>query len=333
MNKFSKLSKVILLLSVGLGISESLKAQESRSVLEFLNLPSSAFSMAMGGVNVSLIANEPLLAIDNPALFGKEHDRQLSISYSNYIGKNHYGNALYSQAVGERSAFAIATRYYSYGSLEKRDIMGNYLGNFSSNNIALQGSFSYELSDYIRAGATLKTIYSNISEYSAWGIAVDLGLNYYSENKDTSIAVSLLNAGAMLNAFDKDKETMPWDIRVGFSQKLDKAPFAFHITAYDLHPERHFRKKMSIGKEVLRHFIFGMQYIPSRSFYLSFGYNPKLAQDINLNTNSKLAGFSAGFAFMTKQFRISLATTNIYRSNFALMSSFSWDFSASDRSF
>ena len=43
-------------------------AQESGSVFNFLNLPVSAHSTALGGKNISLIEDDISLAIQNPAL-------------------------------------------------------------------------------------------------------------------------------------------------------------------------------------------------------------------------------------------------------------------------
>lgn len=324
MNRFYKVIGIgLLLLLVCYNIS---KAQKDSRAFQFLYTPSSALGLSLGGVTVSTIANEPLLAMDNPALFGDEHNNQLSLSYMNYLGVAHYGSLFYCRSYSRLRSWGVGVKFLNNGQIQGRDIYGNKTNPYTANDISIQGSLSYELSDYVRAGISIKGLYSNISEYNMFGIGVDLGLNYYNENKDTSIGICLLNAGGVIKEYNKNTEYMPWDIRLGISQRLAHAPFLINLSIYDLHREREFIVKRSTFQKVIRHLTFGLEFIPNNQFYIALGYNPKVAQDMNYILSSKLSGITSGLGFMTSRYRFAFSTMSVGKSNYTLMASFSWDF-------
>ena len=56
-------------------------AQESNSVFNFLRLPVSAHSTALGGSNISLIEDDASLIFDNPALLTSVSDKTLNLDF------------------------------------------------------------------------------------------------------------------------------------------------------------------------------------------------------------------------------------------------------------
>lgn len=319
--------RILLIILMSVAIRSQALSQNTSSDMFFLSLPSSSHAMALGSVNASIIANEPLLVMDNPALFGQEHSKQLSLSYMNYLVNTNYAIAFYSQSWGKHKAWGIGLRSLRYGDIPHRDERNNNLGTYSAGDISLQGSLSYELSDYIRAGVSIKGLYSNIAQYNALGIAVDLGMNYYNQDKDLSLGVALLNAGAIIRGYNKEKTITPWDVRIGLSKRFSDTPFWYHITVYDIHRQtQKIREKKSFSAEVIRHLAIGVQFAPNNRFYFSMGYNPKLAQDMNDRDGTKFAGITAGAGFLSSRYRVSISAMSIDKSNYALMASFSWDF-------
>lgn len=302
-------------------------SQEKNPTFKFLSLPSNSLSMSVGGFSASVVANDPLLAMDNPSLFGKEHNKQLSLTGMYYLGGSLSGSVFYAQQWGERRTWGIGAKFINYGKLQRSDAFGTDMGAYYPSDILLQGSFSYDLSDYIRGGATIKGIYSSIDNYKAFGLGVDVGLNYYSESRDTSVGICLVNVGALLKPYNSSREYLPWDVRIGISQKLSHAPFSLNMTLYDLHRERDpYREKGSLLMESLRHCIVGVQFIPNRQFYLSLGYNPKIAQDMKNISGSSLGGITAGVGFQSQRYRVSVSAMSFDKSRYSIMTSFSWDF-------
>ncbi len=315
--------------------SVKLSAQEGTVSLDFLSLPATTKGLALGGLTTTAIANDIALSLESPALFGKEQNGQLSISYVNMMKSNHFATIAYGRQIGKRGAWSIGSRVLSYGSLEGRDIYGRETGDFSVNDIMLQGAYSYELTDYLRAGISIKGIYSAIAEYKRWGIASDIGLNYFSEDKERSIGLSAHNLGTVFTPhLPHSAYATPWDIRLGFSQKLSHAPFQLHLTAYHLRPKlanEFTPKDLSLGSKILRHLLIGVEYVPNKNFWLALGINPRLMQDFKELRGTKLSGLSCGVGFNQANYRVALAVRAYDSSFWAVMATFSTDFGLFNR--
>lgn len=331
MNSRTFLYRVCYLL-FGLLYLTTMQGQNKPPQLEVLSLPSSSKAHGLGGMTASIIANEPLLALDNPALFGKEHDRQFSLSYMNYWQSTHFMTAFYSQSWGRYKAWGVGARYFGYGSLEGRDFSGRSQGQFAAGDLVLEAAMSYELSTYMRAGVSLKGIYSHIAEYQAYGLGVDLGLNYYNEELDRSIGIVFANLGGILKSYSSKSAPLPYDLRVGYSERLAHIPFVVHLTAYDLLGQSSSSLlEQSRWARVLRHFAFGLEYAPSRAFYLSTGFSPRVHQEARALGQAGLSGFSLGLGFLSRSLRFALSGMSHGRQMYSLMATFSYDFGYKSR--
>lgn len=305
-------------------------AQTGESTLPMLSLPATTKAMALGGVTTTIVAHDAALGLESPALFGKEQHGQLSLSYMNYWGDSHLGTAFYTRQIGERTSWGVGARYVSYGTIEGRDLLGQSIGELGAKDIALQGSLSYELSPYLRAGASIKGIYSNLAGYQAFGLGVDVGINYFSQSRERSIGISLVNVGTLLRPYsDGRTEALPWDVRIGLSQRLSHAPFQVHLTAYGLRPRgasEYIPPGLSAGAKLLRHLAVGFEYIPSDKFWIGMGYNPRIGQNYKALRGAKLSGFSLGAGFNRAGYRAAIAVTAYDSSFWAVMATFSTDF-------
>lgn len=284
----------------------ALRAQEA---LQLTSQPASALERALGGVTPALIAHEIALSFASPALLGREHDSQLSLSYAHLPASSHLGNVYYGRAWGERGAWGIGLRFLSHGALQGFDRQGRSTGAFSATEALLQSAYSYELTDRLRAGMAFEGFYSAIEGYTSAGIGSSLGLNYYDPEKDLSLSLALLHLGRLFHGQGRGIDALPWDIQLGFSQRLSDAPFVLNLSLYDLHPKRPgtLTTDRKFLERALRHLTFGVSFLPSDRFWLALGYNPKVAQDVHLLRGYRLAGFSGGIGFEAPQYRISLA--------------------------
>ena len=61
------------------------KAQENKSAFDFLNLPTSSHSMALGGKNISLIEDDASLVFQNPALMSSVSNKTLNFTFLTYM--------------------------------------------------------------------------------------------------------------------------------------------------------------------------------------------------------------------------------------------------------
>lgn len=321
-------SKVYILLFVCLTFSVS--AQNGEEVFSFLRYPTSSRANALGGNTVALIERDPSLAFHNPGLLGGEMDGMLNLNYMNYVSDINIGSVLFSKAHKERGAWAVGLSYLNNGKFTAANPEGVITGSFSAQDINLQAMYAYDLSDRWRGGLALKFLYSTYDEYSSFGLAADAGLSYYNEERGFSFGVTLKNFGAQLKAYHEDRQKLPWDIQLGITQKMEHAPIRFSLTAMHLNRWKFkyidnvkLEDEDSFFQTLAKHFVLGVDFIPSENFWVGLGYNPKRSLDMRLDSGNSFSGFSVGAGVKIKMFDVGVSVAKYHKSSMAMMLSLS----------
>lgn len=317
------MKKIAFILVVFLCIS-SLKAQESSTVFNFLKLSSSAHAAALGGSNISLIQDDATLIFHNPALLSSVSDRTLNLNYMTYMQGSKVGSAAFTKTFGERSTWAATAQFVHYGSMKQTTAQDVKIGSFSALDMALNGVYSYNLSDFWAGGVTGKFIYSKYGDYSSIALGVDLGLNYYDEDKDFSASIVAANLGGQLKAFGDTHEKLPFDLQIGFTKGMSHAPFAFSLTLIDLtHWSSDYyynpNKKANFSRILTNHIVAGVDWIPSKFFYLSAGYNFRRAYELKAAGSSHGAGLTFGGGLTLSRFKLGVAYAKYHVSTSSLV--------------
>ncbi|MDR1403126.1 MAG: type IX secretion system protein PorQ [Tannerellaceae bacterium] len=290
-------------------------AQNGEEVFAFLRYPSSARINALGGNHISIIERDPSLAFHNPALLGAEMDKMVNLNYMNFVSDINLGSALFTKAMGEKSAWGAGANFINYGNFKQTVAENIVTGDFSVKDIGLHAFYSRDLSERWRGGLSLKFLYASLESYTSFGLAVDAGLSYYLSEKDFSLGIALKNIGAQLKAYDEKRAKMPWDIQLGASKKMAHAPFRLSLTAMYL-------TRLSL-KTFTKHLVLGLDYVPSENFWVGIGFNPKTNLDMKLQGGNVLSGFSAGAGVSVKMFNIGASVAKYHPSALSLMVSIS----------
>jgi len=282
-----------------------LLAQGGKSVFDFLQLPTSVRAAALGGTNVSIIENDLSLVFQNPAFLGQEMNLSLSAGYLSYVGDIKMGNIAFAKALGERSAWGVGFVYSDYGKMLETTEDNVILGDLNASDICGNIFFSRDLTDKIRGGVAAKFIYSNYAYNTAIGLGVDLGLSYYDRDHNLSIGFTGKNLGRQIKSYETDLADLPWDIQFGLSQKLAHAPIRYSITAVNLNQWQFYNvdgAKDAFSTTLLKHFIFGVEFLFTDNFWVGLGYNTKRSSDLHLIEGNKFGGFSIGAGLKVKAF-------------------------------
>ena len=309
-------SKIIIIFVLLFFGTSQIKADGGDSAYDFLNIPSSSYVFGMGGVNVSSMQNDLDLAEQNPALIGQENDRQLKLGYMLYYGNSNFAGARFGMNAGRHGAWAAGIRYLNYGNFKGYESDGSYSGDFSAQDIVIEGTYSHDFTYRLRGGINVKMAYSSYERYSAFALAADLGICYYDDDHDLSFGLVLKNMGGQLKRFEDKYDHLPFDIQMGITKGLGTS-FSFSITAFHLTKWRLPYYYHSDGEEVLkkdpgffknffRHLIFGIEYNPSDKFYIDLAYNYKTQSDNSSYQRNFFSGFSLGGGIRVKAFSVGL---------------------------
>lgn len=282
-------------------LSTHVAAQDGKVGYQFLNIPASAHSAALGGANISIVEDDATLMWTNAAMLTNVSNNSIAFSYNSYIRSSQLLSAGYTRAVGERGTWAWGAQILNYGKMDETDETGNVIGNFTAKDINFQTSYSYLLSDRWSGAITAKVLLSNYANYSSTALGADLALNYFDDERGFSFSATGRNLGGQISSLyeDGDKESLPFNLAMGVSKDFANAPLRFSLTADDI---THWD-----DVKFIQHFVMGMDILPSKSTWLALGYNFRRAKEMKVQDKSHWAGFSIGAGLNVKKFKVGVA--------------------------
>jgi len=321
------------------------------STYEFLNLTNSARMASLGGNQVALFDSTDLnISYNNPSLLMPGMKNMLAINYVNYFVGINYGYAAYSFGTPLPGNFAVGMHYINYGQFAEALPSGVRTGaNFNAAEYALNIIWSNELNwrysekdssslassndskrmlnqKRLTYGINLKPLLSTLESYQSVGIAVDLGVSYFSKNQLTVTSIVARNIGTQISTYydGAQRESIPFDLQFGVSQKLQHAPIRFaatmqHLQKWNLAKAAEDKtgstivyKEDNFTKKFMRHLVLGVELLPSPNFTIRGGYNYQIRQELGMKEQMSTVGLSWGFGFKISRFHFNYGSTRFH---------------------
>jgi len=301
------------------------------STYSFLGLTNSARVSALGGEVVSIHDSDINLVFHNPSLLSSSMHNNLSLNYVNYFAGVNFGYASYGYSVEGVGNFAAGMHYVDYGTFDRTDELGQSMGTFRASEYALNLIYSRPIiENRLFAGANLKPIYSSLEQYSSFGIGLDIGLTYYQPKSLTTVGLVAKNVGFQITSYTTQREKLPFEIQAGLTQGLAHAPFRFNITfqhleRWDLTYTKTDEGNLNslggeieksgfdvFGDKLMRHMIFGVEFLLGENFHVDLGYNYKRRKEMKVNARPGTVGFSWGFGFKISKFQFAFGRASYH---------------------
>lgn len=291
------------------------------SAYTFLKLPSTSILTATGGVNTSYITNDIGFALNNAALLNSSMHGQLSASFNAYFA----GIQAYNMAGGyhdapSKTTFGANIFFINYGQITQTDAAGNISGNFHPVDYAVQLSAAKNYLQKWHYGISLKYINSRYAQYQSSAIACDIGVLYLDSAQNFSASIAAKSMGVPIKSYAATKEDMPFDLQIGITKKLNRAPLAFSLTAHHIHQfdltyndtlfntDNNFANNHSKINNVLNHLVFATHIFISPHLEAHIGYNFLRRSELNLGSSGNgLNGFSTGLAAKFQKLQVQYA--------------------------
>ena len=290
------------------------QGQESQEVYSFLRLPVSAHAAALGGDNITLTDDDPTLIFHNPALINGVSDKSLNLNFMTYMEGAKTASASFIKAFQERATWGVSAQYMDYGSMKETTAEDIQMGDFSARDIALAGSFAYMLSNHISGGITARFISSTIGSYSSAAVAIDLGINYFDEDRGWSFSAVAKNLGGQVKAYDEDFERIPLDLQLGATKRLIGSPLRLSATLSRLNNwDQGFIKHLAVGADLLL----------GDNIYVAAGYNFRRSSEMKITDDdgesNHGAGLSLGTGIQLERFKLQAAYAKYHVSAYSLI--------------
>lgn len=294
----SQLLRATVFLIAGLAVGSvqagSINANAGTSGFSFLKINVGARAVALGGALTGAADDETSLYYNPAGIVGFESDRYV-LGYHNYFVDMQSGFVGYIRSLGERKTLGFYVSYLNYGKFTETDLQGNVTGDFGGGDFLLAASFAMRQSRLLSVGATVKLIRESIQDYSAMGVALDIGAKYTSDRGRYTAGLMVQNLGTQLSSLGEgDKDDLPIMLRAGGSAR----PKGLHM--------------MFVGDLIVPvdndiDFALGTEYLGFQPLYLRLGWNSFGSNYKAEDSDGGLAGLSMGVGFDYNSMQLSYA--------------------------
>ncbi|MBO4645107.1 MAG: type IX secretion system protein PorQ [Bacteroidales bacterium] len=297
-----------------------------RFVYNFLNFSNSSRIAGLGGGLIASGDDDPSLLLYNPSLIGSRHHTALEFNMVDYFSNASYGSAMYSHTFNKVGSFVFGMQFVNYGKFTATDENGYENGYFHAGDYAATVGWGRMLDSSFSIGADLKLIYSAYESYRSFGLAVDVAGSYINAKRQLALSLLVKNIGTtIVNYVPGQRERLPFDIQLAFSQKFKFLPVRYHISLHhlyrwnmryagELNPLLEYdamtgepiypNKAAQFFDNFFRHINFAIEIIPAKFLSFQLAYNHNRRQDMYIPQKRTLAGFSYGFMLNIKSIRI-----------------------------
>jgi hypothetical protein len=292
-----------MILAVLLVVSQGARSQ-SNTVFNFLRNDVSARAAALAGSFVT-VTNDPNALFYNPAGLGTLEQPYGSVGFFKHLLDINSGYVSYGQDFEGIGHFAVGVLYTNYGSFTETDESDNTLGTFNAADLAASIGYSNTLEDNLYYGVAIKFIHSSIADARSTGLATDVGILYRVPETKLNVGASVRNLGAQLSSYMSTKENLPLDVSVGASIIPRGLPLLLNVNFHKLNESR------DSFAEYFRAFVIGGEFTLSKVVQLRFGYNNEQRKDLQIESTSGLAGFSAGLGILISEYKLDYALSSL----------------------
>ena len=162
---------------------------------------------------------------------------------------------------------------------------------------------------------------TDVESFAVLEPAADGFRNYINKDLDFRAALVVRNFGTQITTYAGLKESLPFEVDFGMSQRLENVPIRWHITLENLqkwpiavsNPARvttdlsgnQTEEKIGFLGNVMRHAIIGAEIFPEGGFNIRLGYNFRRAEELRIVDQRNFSGLSAGFSIKFNKMRFS----------------------------
>lgn len=311
---------LVLILASTVGFSQG-NGQTNFQILQTIN---SARVAALGGNAIAVKDGDLNLGLIAPSLLDSTASEQLVFGYTRFFGEANIAQAGYGYHFEEIGTLSLSIQNLGYGEFERTDAAGNKTGNFYAGEYIVQAGIGRELDKNFSLGANLKYVFSQLEEYKASAMAVDLASTYQSLNREFTATLLVKNIGRSISSYTSyDNERLPFEIQMGISKKLSKAPIRLsligeNLQTWNLTPPTNEPPKIDpltgleiedksggFGDNLARHLVFNAEILITQNLNIRLGYNYNRRQQLKIEERPGGAGITFGFGIRVAKLHLS----------------------------
>ncbi|MBQ2375108.1 MAG: type IX secretion system protein PorQ [Bacteroidales bacterium] len=328
------MKKYFLAISILIISSLATKAQiGGNAIYSVLSLHPSAKTAALGLDFLPCFSDDITAIINNPSTLRKENHNDIGITYTTLFSGINQASLAYSHTLNKIGGLALGVQYLNYGSFDMTEENGDIVGKFNAADYVFTLSWGKMLDSNVYIGANLKPVFSQYESYNSFALAIDLAASYQSSDRTWAISLMARNMGKQIKKLANEDFSLPFDLQLAASKKLAHAPLTIYAAITNLHqwnlreddplnPRDEIDLNGEITKEnkfvgildnTFRHLQVGVEFTPSKYFYIAAGYSWKQNREMYLKDAFSLAGLSYGIGINYSRFRLCYSRNEYHR--------------------
>lgn len=182
---------------VALLASPARAADPGLTVLNFLKLGIGARASSMGDAYVA-VAADASATYWNPAGLLQIESKDVLGVHNTWIQDLRHEFAAFGARAG-RHGFGISFIGLYTDDIQRRDDTGRAIGSFGYSDIAVSGSYAFQVTEALGLGATMRYMRQSIDEADLSGMGFDFGATYDLPMDGLSLGASLRHLGGSLS--------------------------------------------------------------------------------------------------------------------------------------
>lgn len=288
MTKKIILSAALLLLAVSTSFGRDINKNAGTSAFSFLKINVGARAVSLGGAFTGL-ANDESALYYNPAGIASFEEQRIILGYHNYFIDIQSGIVGYIRPLNPRYVLGLQLSYLNYGDFTETNHLGETIGEFSGGDLMFAATIGYKYNPNYSFGITAKFIYEKLQDFSATGIATDLGFKYTADRDRYSAGIMIQNLGSQLSALGDEKDDLPLTLRAGGGITPRGLPMTFSADVI-------------LPRDNNIDVAAGVEYFKFQPLYVRLGWNSFGSNYRASDSDDKWAGlsFGAGFDFRSR---------------------------------
>jgi hypothetical protein len=225
------MKKLFLAISIVMfqaGFAQTINDNAGVAGASFLEIGVGARAQGMGGAYCGLVDDVDSIYW-NPAGLGRIKKREVAFTHNEWLSETNY-EYLAGVLPFDNQGIGASLSLVDNGKI-KRTTISHPTGDgseFDNSNCALTLSYGRMVNEGLSCGLNLKYISSKIDKFSATGFGVDVGGLYKTPIENLFIGAVLQNIGTKMK-FVKEKDDLPFNIKLGAGYRIDKLNLAMDI--------------------------------------------------------------------------------------------------------
>jgi tetratricopeptide (TPR) repeat protein len=241
------------------------------------------------GESFTAVADDLSALQYNPAGLAQLTAPQMLLSHNSYLESGFYDSFGMALPLRDSGALGLGLRYLNYGSLDRRDALGNLQGSYTPFDFNLEGAFGFDLEKHLSLGFSSRWIRQDIDGNVHTGLVWEGGFLAHPLER-FSVGLSLKNLGV-----DSGGEALPADILAGAAYLVGLSPGDAQSLLLSLGGDLSF--------QTVSRLVIGAEFANEKNFFLRAGYS----QGLESNPSGDLKGLDLGAGIRLNPFQLDYA--------------------------